>query len=338
MGLRMWGKALRVIPRLSKEEWDDLDIVARWLIATRSAVLVMTFISAAIAGIMAAREGLFQVLPWVLLAFGLVMAHAANNLINDLTDYSRGVDQDNYYRAKYGPQPLTHGFMTVGQSRAYAAVTLAIALAAGAYFVVTVGLPALYLVAAGLFFVLFYTYPLKYIGLGELAVLIVWGPLMIGGGYFVIAGVWDWNVLIAGLPYALGVTGVIFGKHIDKIDDDREKKIRTLPVVIGERASRVILTTMTILQYVLIVFLVITKFFTPAMLVVLIALPLSFKIFKVYGTKRPEGPPADYPADTWPIWFVGHAFVHNRRFGGLFLLGLIADTILILTGVFSGIA
>ena len=51
MGLRMWGKALRVIPRLSKEEWDDLDLVARWLIATRSAVLVMTFISAAIAGI-----------------------------------------------------------------------------------------------------------------------------------------------------------------------------------------------------------------------------------------------------------------------------------------------
>lgn len=338
MGLRMWGKALKVIPRLSKEEWDDLDIVARWLIATRSVVLVMTFISAAIAGIMAARAGLFRLLPWALLAFGLVMAHAANNLINDLTDYSRGVDKDNYFRAKYGPQPLTHGFMSVGQSRMYAAVTLAIGLAVGAYFIVTVGLPAVYLLLAGLFFLLLYTFPLKYIGLGELAVLIVWGPLMIGGGYFVITESWDWNVLIAGLPYALGVTGVIFGKHIDKIEDDREKKIHTLPVVIGERASRVTLVTMTALQYALIVFLVITRFFTPAMLVVLVAIPLSVKVFKVYGHRRPEGPPSDYPQDAWPLWFVGHAFIHNRRFGGLFLLGLIADTVLVLTGVFPGIA
>ncbi len=338
MGLRMWGKALQVIPRLSKEEWDDLDIIARWLIATRSVVLVMTFISAAIAGIMAARAGLFRLLPWALLAFGLVMAHAANNLINDLTDYSRGVDEDNYFRAKYGPQPLTHGFMTVGQSRMYAAVTLAIGLAVGTYFIVTVGLPAAYLLLAGLFFLLLYTFPLKYIGLGELAVLIVWGPLMIGGGYFVITEAWDWNVLIAGLPYALGVTGVIFGKHIDKIEDDREKKIHTLPVVIGERASRVILVTMTILQYALIVFLVITRFFTPARLVVLVAIPLSVKVFKVYGHQRPEGPPSDYPQDAWPLWFVGHAFIHNRRFGGLFLLGLIADTVLVLTGVFPGIA
>jgi len=228
--------------------------------------------------------------------------------------------------------------MSVGQSRMYAAVTLAIGLAVGAYFIVTVGLPAVYLLLAGLFFLLLYTFPLKYIGLGELAVLIVWGPLMIGGGYFVITETWDWNVLIAGLPYALGVTGVIFGKHIDKIEDDREKKIHTLPVVIGERASRVILVTMTILQYALIVFLVITRFFTPAMLVVLVAIPLSVKVFKVYGHRRPEGPPSDYPQDAWPLWFVGHAFIHNRRFGGLFLLGLIVDTVLVLTGVFPGIA
>ncbi len=296
----------------------------------------MTFISAAIAGIMAARAEMFSLLPWALLAFGRVIAHAGNNLINDLVDYLRGVDQDNYYRAKYGPQPLTHGFITVGESRAYAAVTLAVALAVGVYFVVTTGPTAVYLLAAGAFFVLFYTFPLKYIAMGELAVLIVWGPLMIGGGYFVITRIWDWNVLLAGLPYALGVTGVIFGKHIDKIEDDREKKIRTLPVVIGERASRVILMTMTLFQYLLVVFLVVTRFFTPAMLVVLVAFPLTVKVFKVYRRPRPEERPADYPQDAWPLWFVGNAFIHSRRFGGFFLLGLIADTVLVLTGVFPG--
>ena len=60
--------------------------------------------------------------------------------------------------------------------------------------------------------------------------IIVWGPLMIGGGYFVITGQWDWNVVLASLPYALGATTVIFGKHIDKLEADKAKGIHTLPV------------------------------------------------------------------------------------------------------------
>ena len=35
--------------------------------------------------------------------------------------------------------------------------------------------------------------------------------------------------------------------------------------------------------------------------------------------------PAEYPAEAWPLWFVAFAFLHNRRFGLLFLLGLIGD-------------
>ena len=46
----MWQKALNVIPEVSKEEWDQLDLVSRWLISTRAAVLIMTFLSAALAG------------------------------------------------------------------------------------------------------------------------------------------------------------------------------------------------------------------------------------------------------------------------------------------------
>lgn len=328
MNVRMWGQALRVIPRLSKDEWDGLDIISRWLIATRSAVLIMTFISASIAGIMAARAGQFSWLNWLLLTIGLLMAHATNNLLNDLTDYSRGVDKDNYIRAQYGPQPLTHGFMTTRQSWIYVSVTGLLALAAGAYLVITNGALGVALLAAGAFFVLFYTYPLKYIGMGEIAVLLVWGPLMIGGGYYVITGGWDWNVVLAGLPYALGTTGVIFGKHIDKITADKEKKIHTLPVIIGERAARLTLLSMTILQYLLVFYLVLTGFFTPAMLVVVLAYPTLRTAIAAYRKLKPETRPADYPEYAWPLWFVSFAFVHNRRFGLLFLLGLIVDALL----------
>jgi len=49
MNVRMWIKALRVIPRITKQEWDELDVIFHWLISTRAAVIIMTFISAAIA-------------------------------------------------------------------------------------------------------------------------------------------------------------------------------------------------------------------------------------------------------------------------------------------------
>jgi 1,4-dihydroxy-2-naphthoate octaprenyltransferase len=164
----MWGKALRVIPRIEKSEWDELDVVSKWLIATRAAVLIMTFISAAIAGILAFRAGQFHLIRWLALIVGLIMAHALNNMLNDLVDYRRGVDRDNYFRTQYGSQPLEQGLWNERQLLTYATVTGAIALAAGALLLWQRGPLAWILLALGVFFVVFYTWPLKYVGLGEL--------------------------------------------------------------------------------------------------------------------------------------------------------------------------
>lgn len=327
MNPAMWLKALRVIPRISKEEWDRLDILSRWLISTRAAVLIMTFLSAAIAGILAFQQGMFDLGRWLLLVLGLIFAHATNNLLNDFTDYVKGVDQDNYYRSQYGPQPLVHGLLSKRQLLAYAAVTGLIALVAGGALVYLQGGYSLLLLALGVFFVLFYTFPLKYIALGEIAVLIVWGPLMIGGGYYVITGAWDWQVVLAGLPYALGVTTVIFGKHIDKIDMDKARGIHTLPVILGERLSRYTVIGMFILQYLSVGYLVLTGFFSPILLIVVLALQTFFQVLPMFRAPKPAEKPADYP-DVWPNYFVASAFVHNRRFGVLYLLGLILESVL----------
>jgi 1,4-dihydroxy-2-naphthoate octaprenyltransferase len=327
MNPTMWRKALQVIPHVSNEEWKKLDLISKWLISTRAAVLIMTFLSGAFAGIFAFRDGKFDLLKWVLLTLGLIFSHATNNLLNDYTDYNRGVDQDNYYRAQYGPQPLVHGLMTKRQHLTYAGVTGAIALAFGLILVAMTNLWTLLLLAAGIFFVLFYTWPLKYIALGEIAVLLVWGPLMIGGGYYVITGGWSWTVVLASLPYALGVTGVIFGKHIDKYEMDKERRIHTLPVVIGERNARYTLVAMLILQYILIFVLVIMGYFTLVMAAVVLAIPTLRRIWPMFGAPKPAEKPADYP-DVWPNYFVAAAFLHNRSFGIWFMLALIVDSVL----------
>ncbi len=327
MNVGMWVKAVRVIPRVSKQEWDGLDIVSRWLIATRSAVLVMTLISSCVAGLLAYRDGLFHGLLWGAVTTGLLFAHATNNLINDYTDHVKGVDKDNYFRAQYGPQPLEHGLLTKAQLFAYIAFTGAIALAAGVYLVLVRGQITLTLFGVGIFFVLFYTWPLKYIGMGEPAVLAVWGPLMVGGGYYVIAGRYDVRVAIASLPFALGATSVLFGKHIDKLEADRAKRIRTLPVLLGERTSRAVTIGMLATQYVLVAYLIATRYFTFILGVVVLALGPFWLAVRAYRRPRPETPPQELPAGIWPLWYVAFAFHHTRRFGMYYLLGLAADVL-----------
>jgi len=332
MNFAMWRKALQVIPDVSKKEWDQLDLISKWLISTRAAVLIMTFISAALAGLFAWRAGSFVFLPWFALTFGLIMAHAANNIFNDYTDYVRGVDKDNYYRTIYGAQPVASGLLTSRQHLTYFAVTGILALLAGLYLVWYTEFSPLtwLLLAAGAFFVLFYTWPLKYIAMGEVAVLLVWGPLMIGGGYYVLTGAWDWNVTIASIPYVLGVTTVIFGKHIDKLKIDLEKRIYTVPVLIGEKAARYIILAMMVASYLITGYLIAIRFFTPIMAIVLFAIPTFIQTYPALLKPKPDSRPKDFPEGQggWPLYFAPYAFRNNRSFGSLFMLGLLLDVAL----------
>jgi 1,4-dihydroxy-2-naphthoate octaprenyltransferase len=184
------------------------------------------------------------------------------------------------------------------------------------------------LLAAGAFFVLFYTWPLKYIGMGEPAVLAVWGPLMVGGAYCVITGEWSNNVAVASVAYALGPTAVLFGKHIDKLDADSTKKIRTMPVLLGERASRYTVLGMLVAQLGVVAYLVAIGFFTPAMLVTFAAAPSLRRVYDTYKFPRPLEAPPTLPKGVWPLYFVAVTFWYNRRFGMFFLLGLIGDIVL----------
>ncbi len=117
---------------MKKPEWDRLDILSKWLISTRSAVLIITIIPCIIAGLLAIRAAQFDLVLWLVVTVGLVMAHATNNLLNDLVDYRMGVDKDNYFRTQYGVQPLESGLMSVRQNLLYIAVTGLIALACSA--------------------------------------------------------------------------------------------------------------------------------------------------------------------------------------------------------------
>ena len=330
----MWGKALKTIPRISKEEWNNLDIISQWLIATRSAVFIMTVIAGVIGGLMAWYDSSFSALNFAVALIGLVFAHASNNLINDLIDSRKGIDKGNYYRSLYGPQTVEHGLLSNRGIALFIGFSLFVALIAGAFLVWQTGIVTFYLLLIGLFFLLFYTWPLKYIGLGEPTVIVVWGPLMVGGTYFVTSGGnWSWPVAIVGLVYALGPTSVLFGKHIDKLKEDKAKRVYTLPVILGENNSRWVTIVMWGLQYLLVAWLIYTGYLGFALAAVVFALTKYFWAAKIFAKPRPLSEPETLEKGVWPLYLSAHAFIYNKRFGLLFLLGLIIDLVLMKTGM-----
>jgi 1,4-dihydroxy-2-naphthoate octaprenyltransferase len=329
----MWKTALWTLVKMDKkEEWDGLDVISKWLIATRSAVTIVTLYSCVIGGLLAWRYGHFTWLPWIIITLGLFIAHGTNNFLNDYTDFSRGVDKDNYFRTQYGVHPLVQGFWTKRQQLTWFFVSGVLAFLSGVYalFYTNFSPVVIGLFAFGALVLLFYTWPLKYLALGELAIFLIWGPILMAGVYIVLArGSLDniWNVVLAGIPFGLSVVSINLGKHIDKSAQDKQKGVGTLPVRIGEKASRYLNIAVLGLIYLVILYLIfVPHFFTPVMLIVFITGKRLLLAIGFHTKPRPSEPPKEWPG--WPTWFSAISFYHNRLFSNLFILGLFADVLM----------
>jgi 1,4-dihydroxy-2-naphthoate octaprenyltransferase len=308
-----------------------MDSVSKWLIVTRAAVFTMTATSGIIGGLLAIGTVGASVNYWYLAlsVIGLVIAHAANNMINDYFDLEGGVDTDEYVRALYAPHPILSGWLSKAQLRNAILLMQAFDLAILLVLVWARGPWVAAFAFGGLFISVFYVAPpikLKHHGLGEPGVFIVWGPLMIAGTYFVATGTLPGWVWVDSLPYAILVTTVLFGKHIDKISADTPKGIRTLPVILGETRARWVAQALMIAFYPIVIGSALIGWIGPFVMLVVLGIPMLLQVLKQFSVPRPESPPQSYVG--WPLWFVGGAFIHTRRAGALLMAGLLLNAIL----------
>jgi 1,4-dihydroxy-2-naphthoate polyprenyltransferase len=325
--LRRWWRAL-----ITGSGPDGAtDPVTRWLVLSRASVLPMTVTAALIAVLLAwwNDDAHLDVGLWALAAVGIVLAHVANNLMNDLWDLDAGTDTDRYPRALYAPHPVLAGITTrrglLGRALVVNVLDLGILVAlalARDPWIVAFALGGFLLSVA-------YTAPplrLKKRGLGELTVLVVWGPLMVGGTYYAAVGHLPGTVVLASIPYALLCTAVLMGKHVDKIPWDEPDGTATLPVLLGERRARTLTRALMVAFYPLVGLLVALGTIPVLSLVCLLGLFRLAKVWGQFGRPKPDAPPDDFPI--WPLWFAALAFVHTRRAGGLLVLGMLVGAAL----------
>ena len=304
----MIWQALAGVPVLSQAEWQDASGVHRWLVASRASVLPLTLGSALFAIGLVWPE--VRGLDAVLVLAALLAAHATNNLLNDHVDYRAGLDRGNYFRAQYGTHPLSAGWLNLEGHRRYVLITGSVAFALACLVVLRAGSEVLLPAVLGALLLLFYTWPLKRLALGEVSVWLAWGPLMICGVVLALGGTLDQPIIVAASVYGLGPLLVIMAKHTDKIEDDRERGVVTVPVLLGERVSRAVMVGVLVLQ--LVGACALGSFWY---LLVFLALPQAWRLLRMLGEPRPALAPDGPSGQAWPLWFTAAAFLYARLAG-----------------------
>jgi 1,4-dihydroxy-2-naphthoate polyprenyltransferase len=324
----LWLGAFAGFYRPGVEEVRRLDAVSKFLYSARSVILVISAQAAIVGGLLAAAERRFDAASFVLVLAGFVVAHMISNLSNDYFGWKRGHDTPDSPRMRYTVHPLASGAVEPRVLLAGLAVLAAIGAAIAVYFVALRGVPAAAFLVAGVGLMLAYDaapVSLKEIGLGEAAVFLVWGPLMVGGAYAMIAGAVPLPVWLASIPYGLGVMSILTGKHIDQRAFDAGMGNRTLPVLLGESAARAVNRAALVLIYGVSASLIGLGMLTPFAAVIVFALPRAARAFARLRAPRPDAPPAGYVG--WPLWQHRACLEHHRLFGWLYIAGLAAGAL-----------
>jgi 1,4-dihydroxy-2-naphthoate octaprenyltransferase len=325
---RLWWGAFTGFYKPGVQDIRGLDAVSRFLYAARSVILVISAQAAIIAGLLAADVGRFELGNFIGVLAGFVVAHMISNLSNDYFGFKRGHDTPDSPRMRYTLHPLASGALDSRTLVTGLAILAVIGAAIATSFILERGWQAAAFAAAGLSLLFLYDAaptPLKSIGLGEFAVLLVWGPLMVGGGFAMITGQLSANAMLASLPYGLGVMTILTGKHIDQMNFDSQRGIRTLPVLIGERAARGLNLIALVAIYVVVAALIVLGRLTPFAAAIVLALPRAAHAMQVMLRPRPAAAPAGYVG--WPLWYHRACLEHNRVLGWTYIGGLAAGAL-----------
>lgn len=251
--------------------------------------------------------------PWILfLALtAAFLIQIGTNLVNDAVDFKKGADTEK----RIGPQRITQaGILSAKQVMILATVLFALAIACGVplvmqggWTIVVIGLLSVamgYSYTAGPF-------PLAYLGLGDLFVILFFGLLAVGGIFFLQTGEWSLYSFWLGLQIGLHATVLIAINNLRDRDGDILVNKKTMAVRFGEKFSRYEIAFLVFAPFLMNLYWWIEGFKLAA-LIPLISLLLAVKVVKNIFKTEPG-----------PLYnkFLGQAAGLHLVFGLLLALG-----------------
>ena len=226
---------------------------------------------------------------FILTLLGASFYHIACNVANDYFDFRSGNDASNRNAIapfSGGSRMVLDGFVKPGEALAVSLIFAALGSAIGLYLNwVSEGNIVLFIGLAALLFVYGYNgFPVRLVnkGLGEVAIFLAWGPLMVVGAYYVQAESFSslWPLIVAFPSGVLTTLVLLINEFADKQADETTGR-KTWVILFGFRASLVIYFFLALSCYLAVLAGVVFGGWPLWSLLVLISLPLPWMAFKI---------------------------------------------------------
>jgi 1,4-dihydroxy-2-naphthoate octaprenyltransferase len=252
---------------------------------TRLPFLSATIVPVVLGIVIAARQGSFDLLTALLTVVGAAFVQLGLNVANDVFDSVQGADDANVTPTQFsgGSRVIQYGLVSFRQMASLATIFYLAAGAIGLVLLAIRGSTELLVIGVVGFIVsIGYTAPpLKFVyrGLGEIAVAVGFGPLMLLGAYVVqTRGTLSWEPFVASLPIALLVMLILYVNEIpDRRGDARVGK-RTLPVRLSKSTVIAGYRGSVIAAYLILVAGVVTGLLPIPALLALLTIPLALQV------------------------------------------------------------
>jgi 1,4-dihydroxy-2-naphthoate polyprenyltransferase len=210
-----------------------------WIGAARPRTLPAAIAPVIVGSALARHDGAFDPLAATLcLAFALLV-QIGTNFANDYYDFIRGADT----AARVGPRrAVAAGLIAPATMRTAMIAVFASSFLAGLGLVAWGGPWLIAIGVASILCGIAYTggpWPLAYHGLGDVFVFLFFGVVAVGATYFVQAGRWTADALVAAVPVGLLATNILVVNNYRDVETDAVARKRTLVVRFGRPFSRV---------------------------------------------------------------------------------------------------
>lgn len=219
---------------------------------------------------------------WLFLSFfGVYLIETGKNAINEVVDYKSGVDRfvtpDKRTPFSGGKKTIVDGLLTVEETKIIALVTMLAAAAIGLYIAIAREPMVLWIGIAGFLISIFYSLPpfkFCYRGLGEFAIGLTYGPLVVSGTYLVQTHTVNLEILLLSLMIGFLIANVVWINQYPDYEADARGNKRNWVVRLGKEKGIVVYILLYVLAY---LSLLIAVFFTgnPLLLIALLNAPIA---------------------------------------------------------------
>lgn len=234
------------------------------------------------------EAGHFHLGYFLLALFGACCFHIATNVANDYFDFKSGADAANISGMtpfSGGSRMVLEGHVKPGEALAVSLMFALVGSVVGLYLnLVLRGNVLLWVGLAALFFVYSYNgFPIRLVnkGLGELAIFLSWGPLMVGGAYYVQAeGFPTAWVLLVSVPSGILTTLVLLINEFADKEGDAATGRKTWVILLGNKAGLNIYLFLAFACYIVVLSGVLFVGWPVVSLLVFITLPLALQAYR----------------------------------------------------------